>query len=66
MFGIKFMGKKDNRHLLLDYSFTGFPMLKSFPVAGVAELFYSVNSSVISYYSLGLFESSKIENNFDF
>lgn len=66
MFGIKFNGKKDNRHLLLDYSFTGWPMLKSFPVAGLVELFYSVNLAGISYYSLGLFESSKIENNFDF
>lgn len=66
MYGIKFKNKKDNRHLLLDYSFTGYPMLKSFPVSGLVELFYSVNSAVISYYSLGLFESSKIENNFDF
>ena len=66
MYGIKFKSKKDNRHLLLDYSFTGFPMLKSFPVSGLVELFYSVTSGVISYQSLGLFESSKIENNFDF
>ena len=66
MYGIKFKNKKDNRHLLLDYSFTGFPMIKSFPVSGVVELFYSVTAGVIRYYGLGLFESSKIENNFDF
>lgn len=42
MFGISFLQKKDNRRLLLDFSFIGYPLLKSYPVTGYVELFYSV------------------------
>jgi len=42
MFGICFSGKKDNRRLLLDFSFIGNPLLKSYPVTGFVEVFYSV------------------------
>lgn len=66
MFGINFLFKKDNRKLLLDYSLTSFPMLKSFPVSGLIELFYSFIQNFLIYVSLGLFVSSKPEMVFDF
>lgn len=49
MFGINFLKKKDNRRLLLDFSFIGYPMLKSYPVTGYVELFYSVLEQWLVY-----------------
>ena len=49
MFGINFLRKKDNRRLLLDFSFIGYPMLKSYPVTGYVELFYSVLEQWLVY-----------------
>lgn len=61
MFGIEFLFKKDNRKLLLDYSFIGFPLLKSFPVTGLFELSYNFITKWLSYESLRLLESDKPE-----
>jgi NADH:ubiquinone oxidoreductase subunit C len=41
MFNINFLNKLDNRNLLLDYSYIGYPLLKSFPVTGNIELYYN-------------------------
>lgn len=41
MFGVFFYNKLDNRRLLLDYSFTGHPLLKNYPCIGFTELIYS-------------------------
>lgn len=49
MFGISFLQKKDNRRLLLDFSFIGYPLLKSYPVTGYVELFYSVIEQWLVY-----------------
>lgn len=34
MFGVFFYNKNDNRRLLLDYLFNGYPLLKIYPVTG--------------------------------
>jgi len=38
-FGLLFVLNKDLRHLLLDYGFIGFPLLKDFPLSGYVEVF---------------------------
>jgi len=45
MMGAFFYNKLDNRKLLLDYSFIGFPLLKIYPSAGFIELIYSFLTS---------------------
>jgi len=40
-FGIGFYLNGDLRHLLLDYGFKGFPLLKDFPISGFIEVVYS-------------------------
>lgn len=40
MFGIFSLGNYDMRRLLTDYSFTGFPLRKTFPMTGFLEVFY--------------------------
>lgn len=47
MVGTFFYNKIDNRKLLLDYSFIGFPLLKIYPSVGFSELIYSFLSSWI-------------------
>lgn len=64
MFGINFSGKKDNRRLLLDFSFIGNPMLKSYPVTGFVEVYYSVIKQWIEYGILLLLEGSKLNTEF--
>lgn len=66
MHGIEFIYKCDSRHLLLDFSFTGNPMLKSFSVVGYYEIVYNTISSKIDYVKLMLLESTKVDNIFDY
>lgn len=40
MFGVFSLGNYDMRRLLTDYSFTGFPLRKTFPMTGFFEIFY--------------------------
>lgn len=61
MFNIYFLNKLDNRNLLLDYSYIGNPLLKSFPMIGNVELFYSYINNWMFYTPIILKESSKIE-----
>jgi NADH-quinone oxidoreductase subunit C len=61
MFNINFLNKLDNRNLLLDYSYIGYPLLKLFPVTGNVELYYNFLKNWISYTALILKESSKTE-----
>ena len=49
MFGIVFKNKSDSRKLLLDYSFVGFPLLKTFSLTGYFELFFNLNLFWIFY-----------------
>lgn len=41
MVGINYGNKSDNRRLLLDYCFVGFPILKSFALVGYVELCFN-------------------------
>lgn len=40
MFGVFSLGNYDMRRLLTDYSFSGFPLRKTFPMTGFFEQFY--------------------------
>lgn len=40
MFGILFNGNKDNRRILTDYNFNGYPLLKEFPLIGEQEKYF--------------------------
>lgn len=51
-FGIYFYLNKDLRHLLLDYGFKGFPLLKDFPLSGFVDVVYSDTIKKISYRNL--------------
>lgn len=61
MFNIYFLNKLDNRNLLLDYSYIGNPLLKTFPMIGNVELFYNYSNNWMFYTPIILKESSKIE-----
>jgi len=65
MFGISFGGKKDNRRLLLDFSFIGNPLLKSYPVTGFVEVYYDILKQWIEYNLVLFLEGLKINNGFD-
>lgn len=47
MFGIFFTGGLDIRRLLTDYSFSGFPLRKNFPVVGLQESFFDDSAAYI-------------------
>jgi len=49
MFGVVFKNKNDSRKLLLDYSFVGFPLLKTFSLTGYFELFFNLNLFWVFY-----------------
>lgn len=49
MFGVQFDDKKDNRRLLLDFSYIGNPMLKSHPVTGFIEVYFNAFKQWIEY-----------------
>jgi NADH-quinone oxidoreductase subunit C len=51
-FGIFFYLNKDLRHLLLDYGFKGFPLLKDFPLSGFVDVIYNDNIKKINYRNL--------------
>lgn len=61
MFNINFLNKLDSRNLLLDYSYIGNPLLKSFPVIGFIELSYYFLNNWIIYIKIILKESNKSE-----
>jgi NADH:ubiquinone oxidoreductase subunit C len=50
-FGVEFFFKKDTRNLLLDYTFVGNPLLKTFPTEGYEELYFNFNNYSLSYIS---------------
>lgn len=47
MFGIVFETHPDLRKLLLDYSFTGNPLLKHFPLTGYTQIAYTVKKGLL-------------------
>jgi NADH-quinone oxidoreductase subunit C len=53
-FGCSILGMRDLRHLLLDYTFAGYPLLNQFPVCGFEELFYDSSSRWLVYRPLRL------------
>lgn len=54
MFGINFLFNYDQRRILSDYGFLGFPLRKDFPVSGLNELVYNKKKNSINY-KWGLF-----------
>jgi NADH:ubiquinone oxidoreductase subunit C len=50
MYGISMYGKLDSRNLLLDYTMIENPLLKSYPCAGITEVFYNPLEDCVSYY----------------
>lgn len=66
MHDLDFFEKLDSRHLLLDFSFNGSPMKKSYSVVGYLEIIYNFFSSSVHYSDLSLPESIKLNNSFDY
>ena len=64
MHNINFFEKIDSRHLLLDYSLNGNPMLKTYSLVGYVEILYNFILSIIQY--LATLESKKTNNVFDY
>lgn len=48
MFGVVFTFHPDLRRLLTDYGFRGHPLLKSYPLTGYSQLFYSEKNKRIT------------------
>jgi NADH-quinone oxidoreductase subunit C len=65
MSGVYYTEKNDNRHLLLDYSFLGNPILKSFPVFGYFELIYDGNNNQVIYKKINFSNSEPVNLNYD-
>lgn len=65
MCGVIYNSKHDNRHLLLDYSFLGNPLLKSFPVFGYFELIYDGNLNQLKYQKINFTNSEPLLLNFE-
>lgn len=51
-YGIGFCMHRDLRHLLLDYGFRGYPLLKNFPMSGFIEVWYNDTLKKINYKNL--------------
>ena len=49
MYNIKYLNKKDNRSLLLDYSRNEYPMLKDFPTEGFNEIYFDFFENKLQY-----------------
>ena len=64
MYGINFLNKKDNRHLLLDYNFFDYPMLSTFPVQGYEEIIFNFIDQKVEYIKLLSWEGQKIIEKF--
>lgn len=55
MFGISFKNTVDTRKLMLDYTFQGYPLVRSFAVSGYEELEYNNVLKWLTYSPLKLF-----------
>lgn len=66
MHNIEFENKNDSRHIVLDYSFIGNPLKKTYSIIGYTELSYNFITAYIEYVDILLQESIKLENIFDF
>ena len=66
MHNINFLEKIDSRHLLLDFSLNGSPMLKSYSNLGYTEIIYNSIISLIHYVKIITFESIKTNTSFDY
>lgn len=49
MYGVQYIGKRDARPLLLDYSKNEFPMLKDFPTEGVNDIYYNFFENKLTF-----------------
>ena len=60
MFGLFFQKHADLRRILTDYSFSGHPLKKDFPLAGYKQIQYSCIKKGISYNLLTLAQEMRI------
>lgn len=60
MFGVMFKNKLDNRHLLLDYFFIGFPLLQTFTLSGLQQIEYNIFIKNLTYVFICLWEGLRI------
>lgn len=65
MMGVTYCNKKDNRRLLLDYNFSGNPLLKSFVTVGYVELVFDGLTREIKYVKTKLTNGDPLELTFD-
>jgi NADH:ubiquinone oxidoreductase subunit C len=66
MHGINFINKDNSRRLLLDYSFTGYPLMKFFTVTGYFELFFNFNLLWVFYTPLKFKDGYEFNTFFDY
>ena len=65
MNGSFFFNKLDNRRLLLDYSFIGYPLLKVYPTIGYIELVYSFIISWFLFVPIQFFNYVTVDTYFN-
>lgn len=59
LYGICFTNSVDLRRLLTDYSFTGFPLRKDYPVVGYYELEYNLEFEELIYVPVSLNQENR-------
>jgi NADH-quinone oxidoreductase subunit C len=60
MFGIFFFNHYDLRRLLTDYSFTGYPLRKDYPLSGYIEIRFDDSLNTIIYEPIVLSQAYRI------
>jgi NADH-quinone oxidoreductase subunit C len=60
MFGIFFFNHYDLRRLLTDYSFTGYPLRKDYPLSGYIEIRFDDSLNAIIYEPIVLSQAYRI------
>lgn len=59
MFGVIFQEHPDLRRILVDYSFKGYPLRKSFPVTGTTQVRYAEEFQRILAEALSLVQDAR-------
>jgi NADH dehydrogenase (ubiquinone) Fe-S protein 3 len=60
LFGIFFVGHPDQRRILTDYGFQGYPLRKDFPLSGFVEIYYNDSNKRIVYEPVELAQETRI------
>lgn len=59
LYGIFFLNSKDLRRILTDYSFTGYPMRRDYPIVGFFELEYNYELQELIYVPVSLNQENR-------